>query len=63
MRNGRWGPYIVYKKKNYKIPKADADRAANLTAEECYAIVKNDAPRKASSSSRTTRTKTARKAK
>ncbi len=63
VRNGRWGPYIIYKKKNYKIPKADAERAANLTAEECYAIVKNDAPRKTSASSRTTRTKTARKAK
>ena len=37
--NGRWGPYLVIKKQNYKIPK---DReAAALTLEDCYAIAKD----------------------
>ncbi len=37
--NGRWGPYLVIKKQNYKIPK---DReAASLTLEDCYAIAKD----------------------
>ncbi|MFO8001386.1 MAG: type I DNA topoisomerase [Marinilabilia sp.] len=35
--NGRWGPYISYKKKNYKIPK-DKD-AASLTYEDCLKII------------------------
>ena len=37
--NGRWGPYLVIKKQNYKIPK-DMD-AASLTLEDCYAIAKD----------------------
>jgi DNA topoisomerase-1 len=40
--NGRFGAYISYKKKNYKIPKK-ADPSA-LTFEECMEIIKNDAP-------------------
>ncbi len=36
---GRWGPYITYKGKNYKIPK-DTD-PAGLTAEQCLSIIKN----------------------
>ena len=39
VRAGRWGPYISYKGKNYKIPKKDADRAAELTLEECRHII------------------------
>lgn len=39
VRAGRWGPYISYKGKNYKIPKKDADRAAELTLEECRQII------------------------
>ena len=35
--NGRWGPYISYKKENYKIPKG-SDPAA-LTFEECKKII------------------------
>jgi DNA topoisomerase-1 len=35
--NGRWGPYISYKKKNYKIPK-DTD-AASLSYEDCVKLV------------------------
>ena len=36
--NGRYGPYIAYKKQNFKIPKTVADPAA-LTLEECRAII------------------------
>ena len=39
--NGRYGPYIAYKKKNYKIPKKKD--AASLTLEECRAIIDDDA--------------------
>ncbi|MFC2129390.1 type I DNA topoisomerase [Bacteroidota bacterium] len=37
--NGRYGPYISYKKKNYKIPKSKTP--AELTLEECLDIIKN----------------------
>ncbi len=37
--NGRWGPYISYKKKNYKIPKkTDVEK---LTLEDCLKIIEN----------------------
>ncbi len=35
--NGRWGPYISYKKKNFKIPKGTD--AAGLSLEDCMKIV------------------------
>ncbi|PWE00255.1 type I DNA topoisomerase [Marinilabilia rubra] len=35
--NGRWGPYISYKKKNYKIPKDK--EAASLSYDECLKLV------------------------
>lgn len=38
--NGRFGPYISYKKSNYKIPKKQ-DPAA-LTLEECKTIIENE---------------------
>ncbi|MCF8362001.1 MAG: type I DNA topoisomerase [Prolixibacteraceae bacterium] len=43
--NGRWGPYISYNKKNYKIPKGtDAEK---LSLEDCKEIIeKGPAPRK-----------------
>lgn len=37
--NGRWGAYIVYKKDNYKIPKAK--NAEILTFQECMDIIKD----------------------
>ena len=40
VRSGRFGPYIAYKGTNYKIPKAMAARAAELTLEECHNIIK-----------------------
>lgn len=36
--NGRWGPYIAYKKKNYKISKEI--EASTLTLEQCMDIIK-----------------------
>lgn len=43
--NGRWGPYISYKKNNYKIPKTTD--AAKLTLEECMTLIeKQPAPKK-----------------
>ena len=37
--NGRFGPYLSYKKKNVKLPKSMATRAAELTYEECKAVI------------------------
>ena len=37
--NGRYGPYISYKGKNYRMPKAMHERATELTYEECMDIV------------------------
>jgi len=37
--NGRWGPYIKHKKKNFKIPK-DVE-AKDLTLEDCLELIKN----------------------
>ncbi len=37
--NGRFGPYIVYDGKNYRLPKAMQQRAAELTLEECLEVV------------------------
>lgn len=42
--NGRYGVYIAYKKKNYKIPKSVTDPAA-LTLEECIKIVEEPQPK------------------
>lgn len=39
--NGRYGPYIVYKKQNYKLPKNMHEKAESLTYEECMEIVNN----------------------
>ena len=37
--NGRYGAYIAYDGKNYRLPKAMQERAAELKYEECMAIV------------------------
>ncbi len=39
IKNGRYGAYIAYKGKNYRIPKGA--EAAELSLEECLTIVKN----------------------
>ena len=38
--NGRYGPYIAYKGNNYRLSKTLAERAKELTLEECMAVVK-----------------------
>ena len=43
--NGRDGPYIAYDGKNYRLPKNLHDKAAELSYDECMAIV-NDTPQK-----------------
>ena len=63
--NGRYGPYIVYKKQNVKIPKGKD--AESLTLEECREIVADEAnlskggARKRATRARTTSRKTAKK--
>ena len=37
--NGRYGPYIVYKGVNYRLPKAMHERVQELTLEECMNVV------------------------
>ena len=37
--NGRYGPYLSYDGKNYRMPKSMHDRAKQLTYEECMKIV------------------------
>ena len=39
VRSGRFGPYIAYKGTNYKIPKTMAEKAAELSLEECKKII------------------------
>ena len=46
VRTGRFGPYIAWKGKNFKLPKKEATRAAELTYEECLAIVKAESQKK-----------------
>lgn len=49
--NGRFGPYIAYKKKNYKIPKNSAVSPAELSLDECRKIVAQQADSKSKKSS------------
>lgn len=65
--NGRYGVYIAYKKKNYKIPKT-VENPAELTLEQCKEIIENQpektttkGTRKAASTKTTTRKSTTRK--
>ncbi len=37
--NGRYGPYLAYDGKNYRLPKALHEKAAQLTYDECMAII------------------------
>ena len=39
--NGRYGPYLAYDGKNYRLPKAMHERAAELTLEECMNVINN----------------------
>ena len=40
--NGRYGPYIAFDGKNYRIPKALQAKAAELTYDECMKIIKKN---------------------
>lgn len=57
--NGRWGPYISFEKKNYRIPK-DVD-ASKLSLEECKKLIKEGD--KKGGKKTVAKTKTATKAK
>ena len=45
--NGRYGPYLAYDGKNYRLPKSMHERAAELTYEECMKVI-NATPAKKS---------------
>ena len=40
--NGRFGPYIAYDGKNYKLPKNLHAKASELTYEQCVKIINKD---------------------
>ena len=44
--NGRYGPYIAYDGKNYRLPKSLHDKAAELTLEQCMEVVNATAEKK-----------------
>lgn len=59
---GRWGPYISYKKKNYKLPKDK--EAASLSYEECLKLVEEgDKTKKSKGQKKTASTKSTAKTK
>ena len=37
--NGRYGPYLAYDGKNYRLLKSQQAKAADLTYDECMAII------------------------
>ncbi|MBR1389061.1 MAG: type I DNA topoisomerase [Prevotella sp.] len=39
--NGRYGPYLAYNGKNYRLPKAMHEKAAELTYEECMKVIES----------------------
>ena len=44
--NGRYGAYICYDGKNYRMPKAMQNKAGKLTFEECMQVVNNSVSKK-----------------
>jgi DNA topoisomerase-1 len=38
--DGRYGPYLAYDGKNYRLPKSMHEKAAELTFEECMKVIK-----------------------
>ena len=56
VRAGRFGPYISFEGSNYKIPKEHADRAAELTLEECRHIIEIESKKTSKTRRKTTAT-------
>lgn len=54
--NGRYGPYITYKKANYRIPKT-VTNPEKLTLEDCMKIIAEAAEKPATTKKRTTKKK------
>lgn len=53
--NGRYGPYIAYDGKNYRLPKAMQSKSADLTYEECMDIIKGAQTKKTTKSTKSTK--------
>lgn len=53
--NGRYGPYLAYKGTNYRLPKNLAEKAKDLTLDECRAVIQeqDEKPAKPARSKRT----------
>lgn len=58
--NGKYGPYLAYDGKNYKLPKELHEKAAELTYEQCMELV-NAAPAKPKKTARKTATSKVKK--
>ena len=50
--NGRYGPYIVYKGENYRLPKNLHDRVKELSEEECMQVINGQAEKSGKTSRR-----------
>ena len=46
VNNGRYGPYLTYKKKNYRLPKKLAEKATDITLEECLDVIEKEDSKK-----------------
>ncbi|OYT16027.1 MAG: DNA topoisomerase I [Bacteroidetes bacterium 4572_77] len=57
--NGRWGPYIKYKKKNYKIPKTT--EAKDLSLKECLELIEKQGAGKTKAKTTTKKKATTKK--
>ncbi len=53
--NGRYGPYLAYKGKNYRLPKNLAEKARDLSLKECMEVIKeqDEKPAKTTKGKRT----------
>lgn len=48
--NGRYGPYIAYDGKNYRLPKIWHDKASDISYEQCMEIIQNTPVKKSTRS-------------
>ena len=51
--NGRYGPYLAYKGENYRLPKTLAERAKELTLDECMTVIKEQSEKPKTTRKRT----------